>query len=357
MKLLAIVPILFVIVKTNAQVDTVRTYYQKGQIRSVHPMLNGKVIGPVKYYYLNGSLESELIFKANKHIQRGYYENGNVKSFIVTQQNQHIIIKLYNSKGNIVKSEKKLRNGKKIKTWYDNNKLASFEKYSKGEPITCLLYPKVSAEPFCYCGYKQVSWNNNSYLFSDGRVANDHFKFKSYTFFETGKRKSKIIERRKSISKKVWDENGNLIINEIRNSKVEPILPSDDSSSNSETENGGEGWPILKTKNPFRDTIIQSNYISIINDSTIQYSFILNSYDSLGQNNSSGMDGFAIRSMNPLDDKLNPYLKEYAFYLSGNKEEFYMAIGISMNEADSLIIIAGSFYKDLILNKKLKINH
>jgi antitoxin component YwqK of YwqJK toxin-antitoxin module len=343
-----------------AQVDTVKTYFQDGSVHSIHPMKNDKPFGTVKYYYFGGKLKSEVSYKSNQLISKEYYENSNPKFITITENNQQILIKKFNSEGNLIKLEKKLKNGKISKTWYDNKNIKSYEKYKNGEPINCFLYmdTAISKDIKCVCGYKPIIWKNDTCFYLNGEPTNINYKSKSKNYFESGKVNSKYLIRNNELRKRTWDEYGNKITSQKLPYRGDTII-IEKSTSNGMTKafDKIKGGPILKTKNPFRDTTIQTNFITVINLSVIQYFINIDEYDSYGLIKSSFFFyGPANLNLTPKEEKYAPYLKDYDFYISGNNsgKEFHdFAIGINKKEKNAIVLIAGGQYDYLILNKKI----
>jgi len=331
-------------------------------------MVNGKVQGNVKYYYLNGGLKSESIFKprSRKIIANYYYENGKKRMFSQSVNNQYSIIKWYNLEGRMVKLEKKTKTGKKTYRWYDNGKLASVEKYVNGEPIGCvIIIDSINGEGIeregCYCGNKLVKWQDNLYVDVVGQVVNKNYRYKNYEYFESGRKKSMTKQKGLTLKRKEWDKNGRMIADTMTGIKVAPFYSLDTGRSTLISKNDQKGWPILKTKNPLRDTLIQASNVYSMNDTLIQYKFSLTFHDSLGQERYWSMEGTALKYdaiSGKYNEKTGPYLAQYEIFSIGYEGEFFLAIGIKRNDPKVIILIANKGYHELlVLNKELRINN
>lgn len=364
MRIFAFLIILFSIVKSFAQVDTVRYYYQNGQVRSEHPMLNGNPYGTVKYFYLNGRLESELKIynKSGKMIQKHYYKNGILKLNIVYKNNLPYILKSYDSLGSLDSLEKNSRKGKITKHWHANKTLASIEKYKNGEPIYCITMSEIAngektEKEICYYKYKPVFWKESIYIDSEGMGVNQSFKYELLEYYENGRKKSSIIQKGITRKRMEWDSLGHLLIKTTEGIKVEPIFISNDSSVVTiEKPWPEEGGPILKTKNPLRDTTLQSNYISLINDSLINYKFTMTYFNSMGLETSTfSFYGTASKYLPKANDETSPFLIDYEIYSTG-ENEYFLAIGIKKDNPKIIILFADQFYKNTLRLKEPLIN-
>src|SRR5688572_11034141 len=122
LKLVSFLPAFFMSIEAVCQIDTVRNYFQNGNVHSEFPKKDGVTVGRVRYFYLDGSIKS--VGAANdsgKMIhQQNFDKQGIKRSEYGTDMNGTFWRKNFNEKGDLVLEVFKDSNSEKTKIWYDN---------------------------------------------------------------------------------------------------------------------------------------------------------------------------------------------------------------------------------------------
>ena len=202
-----------------AQLDTLRTFYPNGQLKSEYPRLNKEYNGLGRQWYDNGQLwiSGNWINGALTSIAYNYFKDGSIQMKSWYDKGKIIKIKSYHENGKRSLFETHSKNILRIKYWYANGNLKSKAKHKNGQPISCIepFYEDnrtiKKEDTYCYEGDKQVFWKDSLYVDSLGIPIHRNYKYSLCEFYETGKIKTKTKYRNGFTYRKEWDEQGNLI--------------------------------------------------------------------------------------------------------------------------------------------------
>lgn len=332
--------------ETTGQIDTVRNYFQNGNVHSEFPTKDGVTVGTVRYFYVDGSIKTLSTFNGSSKIihQLNFDKQGIKRSESGTTPNGSVWRKNFNEKGDLVHEVLKDSNCEETKIWYDNGILKSQEYFRDGFPIGCIKYEKgdkvmLGSEEICYCWNVRVKWKDSNYVTLNGETINLDYYWHKTTYYENGSKESEQTQEGKKLKIREWDFDGLLRKDTITSIKGETtLIPYSGENSTVFIAELEEGGPILKTPNPFRDTTIQRYSLTRINDSTIQISLWECYYDSLAQEYWHGFDFtvYKIENTSILPYSNLSYKDAYTFYSVGN-QEYGVIVGINKTNKNEII--------------------
>lgn len=337
-------------IEAVCQIDTVRNYFQNGNVHSEFPKKDGVTVGTVRYFYLDGSVKS--VGTANdsgKMIhQQNFDKQGIKRSEYGTDLKGIFWRKNFNEKGDLVLELRKDSNSEETKIWYDNGILKSSEYYRDGFPVACLQYEKadtlmLGSEEICFCWNVRVKWQDSFYVSMTGEPVNLSYYWHKSTYFANGMKESVRTQEGRFLKIQEWDMHGQLQKDTITSIKAETLLIPyyEGKTSGIFEKEEEEGGPILKTKYPLRDTIVQRYYLKTINDTTIQISLWECYYDSLAQESWHGFDFtvYKIENTSLLPNKNIRVQNSYIYYGVDFQAEGII-VGINKTNSNEIIFHA-----------------
>ena len=180
MKTAFFVSVFLVSFAANGQKDTVRMYYQNGNVYSEHPQVNGKTVGTIRTWHLDGTLMTEQVVSPKGVFTsfKRYHANGNLAYSSRFKNGKQTHSFQYNEDGVLFIAETYLKDGRRTESFWFSGKLKAREEYVHGYPIGCVLWndqgvPRES----CYCWNRQVYWTGSLYVYADSTPANPNYRY------------------------------------------------------------------------------------------------------------------------------------------------------------------------------------
>ncbi|MFT7156156.1 MAG: antitoxin component YwqK of YwqJK toxin-antitoxin module [Parvicella sp.] len=199
-----------------SQKDTARTYYDSGELRSIHISEKDKISSEAQYFYPNNIQKASVYVSKRKIIQKNFNPSGIISSTAIKKGDKFYQIKKFNENGHLIQVEVTKENSKEIKKWHPNGKLHSKEFHKNGEPVVCsniqeLIKGDTIIRSSCNCGNVLVTWKESFYVNSQGQQINNNYTMKRIEYYSNGRIKFHSIQKGSTLVSKEWDINQNLI--------------------------------------------------------------------------------------------------------------------------------------------------
>jgi antitoxin component YwqK of YwqJK toxin-antitoxin module len=219
MKRFAFYLLFLISLQSHSQTDTMRIYYESGQLEIYSPRLDGKAHGKTTTRFESGQLSSVSTYENGKRTKSlNYHENGNKSSFYRQTKLQRKS-KSWHPNGQIW-SESKSKYARSIEREFDSIGvllLKIIEK--KGAFLSCtfLMESNPSDSTFyndgsCVCAWGDVYWRNGVWIDEKGRDLVANYSYIRIDYYDSGTIQKKTIwnnEMKKYIIQE-FDKNGNL---------------------------------------------------------------------------------------------------------------------------------------------------
>ena len=290
MRISTLTLILFFTIAAKSQVDTIRWYYQNGNIASVQPFQNGQKAGKSIQYFITGEVKSisSTTPKSKSTFTTVYYQNGKTKAKYILDSFVTTSSKTYYQNGKLNRYYKQLKNGSYLKEGFLNGNLSTLEISKNGQLVNCIAYQQKDStilEKHCYCGGKQVYWKSDHWEDLVGNVINNKFRYTLKEYDSLGNKTLHIKQHKSKKKTKTYTNNKGTVIKAVDTISVS-IIPYQ-GSVNTLAENiklpFPEGYPLLRQPNPPRNTTIKTYTLRQLTDSTIHWKIWTRGYDSFGQ--------------------------------------------------------------------------
>lgn len=290
MKLLLLLASLCAFLATYGQTDTIRWYYQNGNLASIQPFQDAQLIGDGFQYYITGELKSHSKYnqKTKSTFTTSFYKNGVVQAEYIIDSLGTSSSKTYYENGNLQRYSKQIKNGTYIQDGYQNGQTKNIAITENGSLISCIAYQQKDStlsENYCYCGAKRVYWKQDHWEDQGGNITNSDFRYILKQFGTSGKKVSQTTQKAyekksKTRIKNRWKKTRSL-------DSADVILIPYQEPGRSVSENFlkelPEGYPLLREPNPPRDTMVRKYTLKQLTDSTIHWEILTRTYDSLRQ--------------------------------------------------------------------------
>jgi hypothetical protein len=288
MKVLTLTLAILSFIAAHGQVDTVRWYYQNGNIASIQPVKNGELSGESIRYSIAGEVISRSYTKPKnkKTITTRYYKDGGIKAEYILDSFATISSKTYYQNRKLNRYYKQLKNGSYIKERYPNGSLTMLEISKSGQLISCMAYQQKDStitSKVCYCGGKRVFWKSDHWEDQSGKEVNDKFQYRLKKYDSLGNKVTHIKQRANNLKVKANKRWVKIKTSDTFNVYVLPYQNTQNITNEVFAKGLPEGYPLLREPNPPRDTVIRKYKLKQLTDSTIHWKIRTSEYDSLGQ--------------------------------------------------------------------------
>jgi hypothetical protein len=332
-------------VPSFGQTDTVRWYYQNGNLASIQPYQGSQYIGVGFQYYVTGELKSHSKnnVKSNSTATTSFYKNGVVQAEYISDSLGTSSSKIYYENGNLQRYDKQIKNGTYHTEGYRNGNPQRLE-IKKGKQVECIVYQQKDSalgEKFCYSGNKRVYWKSHHWEDQIGNIVNVDFDYTLTEYDSSDKKVLHVIQKGYKIKTKTRANNQWEVTRSIDTTDV-IIVPYHESQNSVLSKSKLpmlEGYPLLREPNPPRDTIIRKYTLKQLTDSTIHWDILTRTYDSLGQAISIYSNNSVVSLNSTSDDT-------YITYSSGVSDYYYIAFLINKKDRSKVKIKADKYCRD-----------
>ena len=120
--------------------DTLRAYYENGQVRYECVMREGKLDGLYRHWYPDGKRQSEAYYRGGLHngTLHTWHPNGKTETVSLLVNEYALRNKYYDSTGRLLYLLRQSSKGSIRKMWGDKGRPVFIEKYRKGVPVECV---------------------------------------------------------------------------------------------------------------------------------------------------------------------------------------------------------------------------